>query len=290
MPARSRGPSSRRPAQCDSPPAPDRPTRSWSGPCQALAALGAVGAAAVYAHRRPPVAWSAREAVLSHEPRIWLIDNFLSEHEIEALDATGCWEPSGWRQHTCELEASPRLRDSAVMRAIDIRVSEALGVGVNALEHGYIQRYESGFVMDNLHLDQGHAMTPARIASAIIYLDDQPEASGHTVFPFARFSAPPRAATVRTRWEAALQADMLPNRFFRARGDGADVYALGSEACDLGLGIRPRRGAALFFHHRLPSGGETIDLVHGSCGMAQGAPTKRALVKLACDGPIRNTP
>ena len=111
------------------------------------------------------------------------------------------------------------------MQAIDLRVSAALGVEVTHLEHGYLQQYAPNYTAHNLHLDQSEVSThavhhpltahivsthaihypltsarqvyvPARVASALIFLEDQPVGSGHTIFPFAAgcrdaYEAPP---------------------------------------------------------------------------------------------------
>ena len=152
-----------------------------------------------------------------------------------------------------------------------------------------------------MHLDQGKGdIRPRRYASAIVYLDDQPFGSGHTVFPFAdaRYDrsaawwlppAPPiSAAVARTRdaWEAVLR-DALPSRFFYPRGRGDDVVRRLQEHCAAGRGIRPRKGRALFFLHADADGTETIRATHGGCDLLPGAPPKHALVQLATDAPVR---
>ena len=54
------------------------------------------------------------------------------------------------------------------------RIGALLGVPPAHIEHGYVQRYAAGFAMHNLHLDHNPAsMRPRRVASLIVYLDDQ---------------------------------------------------------------------------------------------------------------------
>ena len=288
-------------------------------------------------------------------PRVWLQHDFLSSAEVEQILAESetagreCWEHVSSTQRTAMLETCPRLASTALMVAIDQRVAAALGVDVPRLEHGYLQEYTANYSAHNLHLDQGEAMVPARVGSAIIYLDDQPVGSGHTVLPLAagcrdayeaahvaalgRY-APGAARALRSRgrveagwavYDPKLRAGRISSRFFKPGGYGAELFAVGLEHCRAGLGVRPRRGTALFFEARWArpisprprldlastsprprpdlaptsprprldlaqarvGGAETIAATHGSCDVAADAPTKRVLVKLACDGVVR---
>jgi hypothetical protein len=231
------------------------------------------------------------------EPEIWTERGFLSDEESAALIAElnahspSCWEqqPSGL-QATCSLEGDARSRPlgaSALGTSIDARIAAKLGVPLDWLEHGYVQRYHASYSAHNLHLDQGEqAMDPARVASAIVYLDSQPRGSGHTVFPFVD-SDDSDGGALRSLWEGKLQAGRILSRFFRPAEYGAALFARGAEQCARGGGQRPERGTALFFRHRTAAGRESIAALHGSCSMAAGAPLKHALVKLACDGRVR---
>ena len=170
-----------------------------------------------------------------------------------------------------------------------VALARALSVPLDWLEHGYVQRHPANYSSHNAHLDQGHAMAPARVASAIIYLEDQRTGSGHTAFPLANLGEPStdgedheRRKTVAA-WNRALRNGQVSDRFFWPSND---LFELSVRQCANGGGIQPRRGAALFFEHRV-DGLETIEVVHASCAMAADAPTKHALVKLACDGPVR---
>ena len=126
-------------------------------------------------------------------PRASLQRSFLSGKEVDELfayigRAAACWEAVSAEQATCELEleAAAPLARSAIMAKIDARVSATLGVPLSHLEFGYVQRYTANYTLHNVHLDQGtQDMVPARVSSALIYLDDQPHGSGHTVFPLA---------------------------------------------------------------------------------------------------------
>jgi len=254
---------------------------------------------------------------LCTQPRVWLQPDFLSADEVEQLLAESagvgseCWDEVSDTQQTAMLDSCPRLSGSALMQAIDRRVSAALGVELAHLEHGYLQQYAPNYTAHNLHLDQSELFVPARVASAIIFLEDQPVGSGHTIFPFAAgcrdaYEAPHVAALGRTalrearelrgrrflealwaEWNPRLRAGRITRRYFKPRGYGADLFALGQAHCRAGLGVRPRRGAAAFFESRGADGLETIAAVHGSCDVAADAPTKRVLAKFACDGPIR---
>ena len=91
-------------------------------------------------------------------------------------------------QTTALLETCRELTTTPLFQRIDARVARALGVNSSShLEHGYVQRYTAGYrATHQVHLDQGKGdIRPRRYASAIVYLDDQPFGSGHTVFPFA---------------------------------------------------------------------------------------------------------
>jgi len=242
--------------------------------------------------------------VLCAEPRIWVRRNFLNDSEVDALleHALGtprCWEvqPSG-RQATCDLEgrAASDLSASALMRSIDARVAAELSApNISHVERGYLQEYSPGYLTHNLHLDQGSVMVPARIASAIVYLDTQPAGSGHTVFPFA---CQPRRGSgaggaLREAWNIKLQAGRIASRFFRPGEYGHELFEVARRECAAGAGVRPVRGSAVFFEHRT-QGLETIDAAHASCplpptpsGKAGAASNKRVLVKIACDGVVR---
>ena len=53
--------------------------------------------------------------------------------------------------------------------------------------------------------------------------------------------------------------------------------------------MRPERGSALLFNNFGDTDGiETMRAVHGSCPMARDAPPKNVLVKMICDGPVRD--
>ena len=125
-------------------------------------------------------------------PRIWVDDNFLSAAEADALvqassAATGCWERVSTHQTTALLETCRELTSTPLFQRIDSRVASALDVNSSHLEWGYVQRYTAGYATHQVHLDQGKGdIRPRRYASAIVYLDDQPFGSGHTVFSFAR--------------------------------------------------------------------------------------------------------
>jgi hypothetical protein len=236
-------------------------------------------------------------------PRVWLHHGFLSDATVDeillAADVARCWERVSETQDTCMLESSVArpLAHSDIMRNVDERVASALGTVVANVEPGSIQRYRAGYQTHNAHLDQGHEMKPARVASAIIYLDDLPMGAGHTVFALASFGQPAPDGDVVSRWNRVLRSGLVQDRFFWPLCNGDDrgkraiagdaLYQLALQACVAGRGIRPRRGTALFFEN-LVDGEETIEAVHASCGLAlPDTPTKRTLVKLACDGRVR---
>ena len=274
------------------------------------AAFAAAAAAAASAG----LAANSATLTLRDEPRAWLQSDFITSEEVGELfvaigRAEACWEAVSAEQATCELEldgAAPLAR-SAVMAKVDARVSEALGVPLSHLEYGYVQRYTANYTLHNVHLDQGtQGMAPERVASALIYLDDQPAGSGHTVFPFApsrrrRFEVlrpstwltPPRvdaAAATAASWNRRLRAGRIVSRFFRRGEYGDELYALAAAACASGGGVRPSRGSALLFEHRDRRGDEAIEAAHGSCGLHPAAPPKTVLVKIATNGPIRPPP
>ena len=262
--------------------------------------------------------------VLSERPRIWVQRHFISAEEasqlLSAADAARCWQRVSDPHYECNLEGNRQMEATDVMRQVDARVAAALNVSLSHIEHGYIQRYHAGYQMPhNAHMDQDqHDMTPARIASAIIYLEDQPLGSGHTVFPLAAIGghrgvpSAPGDTGVRNqlvaKWNAWLQQGLVRERAFRPlRRSDSGIVALGSTElfelavadCAAGGGIRPQQGLALFFEQRVAGVGgalrpqqrlqETIETLHASCGLAPTASTKHALVKWACDGPCRTS-
>ena len=248
-----------------------------------------------------------QQQLLCSEPRVWVRPGFLSEDEVvtllkHALETPTCWEkqPSG-TQATCDLEThtAAALANSALMRDVDARVAVELGApNVSFIERGYLQAYAPGYAAHNLHLDQGSVMVPARVASAILYLDTQPEGAGHTVFPFAcrvRGAAgaehEQQEQRMRVEWNAKLLAGRIVSRFFRPGEFGHELFGAAQRQCEAGDGVRPVRGSAVFFQHRTSEGLETIDAAHASCGLpAAVSGHKRVLVKIACDGVVRDDP
>ena len=282
---------------------------TWSqGLCSAMARRDVAVAAlvgvlaVVHFFCTPP---RAQIELLAASPRAWLVRDFLSSAEVDALlvlldvasdgaVSNECWEHVSRHQATAMIETCPSLAAAPLMRVIDDRVARALNTTRAWLEHGYVQSYTAGYTQHNVHLDQGHAMAPARIASAIIYLDTQPSGSGATIFPLARRAERDASAAQRVAaWNAKLQAGRITSRFFTPDGYGAALFELAQRQCAAGHGVAPVKGTALFFEARLPrgdpgaGGAETIEAVHGSCGLPPGAPAKRVLVKLACDGRVR---
>ena len=214
--------------------------------------------------------------------------------------ATSCWERVSAHQTTALLETCRKLTSTPLFHRIDARVARALGVNSSHLEWGYVQRYTSGYATHQVHLDQGKGdIQPRRYASAIVYLDDQPFESGHTVFPFADSAydrsaawwlppAPPVSAAVaqtRDAWEAVLR-DALPSRLLSARPRRRRRPPIAG-AMRRGPRHPAARGRALFFLHGDADGTETIRATHGGCDLLPGAPPKHALVQLATDAPVR---
>lgn len=248
------------------------------------------------------------EILVNTSPRVWLQHGFLTSDECDELISSSthlpasCMEVVSDTQLTVMLDDCPAFSTTLLMQDIDKRVAAKLGVPLAQLEPGYIQIYRPGYSAHNVHLDQGHAMYPARIASAIIYLDDQPSGSGHTIFPLSDLPDWKRAhdahearshrqpltlKAAREQWEIPLRSGRILSRFFTPSGYGASLFGLAAKQCALGMGVRPERGTALFFEARDADGHETIAAVHGSCGIGDNSPTKHALVKLATDAPLR---
>ena len=163
-----------------SPPSPAAASSSIATATVAAAAA-AIAAAFYLHHSRLPEPY----------PRIWIEDDFLAAAEADAFveaaaAATNCWESVSTHQTTALLETCRELTSTPLFQRIDARVAHALGVNSSHLEHGYVQRYTAEYATHQVHLDQGKGdIRPRRYASAIVYLDDQPFGSGHTVFPFA---------------------------------------------------------------------------------------------------------
>ena len=125
-------------------------------------------------------AWSGDALSLCARPRMALLRGFVSAAEAAALvRATAadrsCWEAQGDAHATCLLEElGPDAAARAALARVDARIGALLGVPPAHIEHGYVQRYAAGFAMHNLHLDHNPAsMRPRRVASLIVYLDDQ---------------------------------------------------------------------------------------------------------------------
>jgi hypothetical protein len=238
---------------------------------------------------------SGPRKLISTKPRIWIEHDFLSMAEtaellaLLATEEVKCWDRVGSHQDTLELEGCAQwLAEHPLMRSIDERVAHALSVPLDWLEQGYVQRYRANYSSHQAHLDQSSAMVPARVASAIIYLEDQNTGAGHTTFPLAKLGEQSAEEEARRQkavaaWNRGLRDGSLSERVF---WPGSDMFELAVRQCANGGGIQPRRGAALFFEHRV-DGLETIEVVHASCTMATNAPTKHAVAKFACDGPVR---
>jgi hypothetical protein len=244
---------------------------------------------------------------------LFLLHDFVSPEEIELLKATttaeNCWERQSRSHRTCLLEENQRISQSALMQSIDARIGNLFesSIPIAHIEEGYLQSYDPGFTMHNLHLDQNPAnMSPRRIASVIVYLDAQPVGSGATVFPLLRSEGGRLGdwdAMLNGGHDAMHERDFFPAATLRdgrkRPGKGEDIFALAMESCAAssdtsavsGSSVQPVAGAALVFFNFLnldaDRGRETIRAVHGSCPLLPSAPSKNVLVKMVCDGPVR---
>jgi hypothetical protein len=187
--------------------------------------------------------WPGAEQI-SQSPRMWLLPGFVSVSELTEIErgiphSHACWEgaddPSA-AQHTCRLTDWPALENLGVSQLLDRRIAAAFGATLRSIESGYLQRYGAEFEMANLHLDQDPAtMSPQRYISILMYLDDMPVGTGHTVFPLATLEpgsgggsdgvncsalahamlpagrrTPPRVdAALAAQWEASLSRGLL---------------------------------------------------------------------------------
>jgi len=207
------------------------------------------------------------------------------------------------------------------MQRVDIRISRLLKIPLSFLEAGYLHRFKPSHMTRNMHMDQTQqALSPQRTASVVIYLEDQPLGSGHTVFPLARlqdemdnvnavgrshcsedtsqqlhvcntqqktlFPSEQLASKMIGAWNKKLTSGQVKNRFFQ---EGHDLLRLGQYMCSQGYGVRPEKGAALIFHYLSDAGKETIQVTHGACGLLPNAPSKHVIAKFGCNGVARET-
>ena len=136
----------------------------------------------------PPNALKVADA-----PEMWLLEDWASEAAILDIEAAAhaerrCWGRDDALSSTCDLEVHRSVGEHPVLRALDARLAELAGVGVEQVEYGYFQKYKSGFKVPNLHLDQNtRSMSPRRVLSFLLYFGNLPH-TGATVFPLAELT------------------------------------------------------------------------------------------------------
>ena len=205
--------------------------------------------------------------VLSWHPRAFLYPNFLSAAECEAVIALAQRQmaPSGLaltKEDMATNRDTKNIRTSqgtflssaqdkgGVLRAIEKRIAELVGVTVDHGEAFNVLRYEHGqhyfshhdYFDPKLYGNQGTQGN--RVATVLLYLTDV-EQGGETVLPLASKG---------------------PDQGWRDRLAMKDIF----QRCDLGLRVKPRKGQALLFYSAKPDGSLDEQSLHGGCPVEAG--------------------
>lgn len=158
-----------------------------------------------------------RWKVLSTEPNIFLIENFLSERELQYFDEQTKLKMRNFLSSYTEDEDGNRVLDerrtstfvwfqkrgSNILKQVERRAAEMVGTHPNNVEPFQIVAYKNGQEF-KAHHDMGtldeesgavEASDPRRLVTFFVYLNTLPEGQGHTEFPSLNLSVKPERGT-----------------------------------------------------------------------------------------------
>lgn len=207
---------------------------------------------------------------MSWEPRILVVDGFLSEVEADEMHTLAhsmdfqstnvvCKNGSGLRLNgtvTSTIANFPPSHD--VVRRVKDRIAELSGLPTHWSEPLRGLHYSPGAFFRG-HLDSHqhtHQRTSTRVATCLLYLNDVGDGDGgETHFPFAVSatgegeSAPPACRGFESKDPSVQSAEALD-----AYEDGSELHSvqelLGEPRGALGVTVRPRKGRAVLWWNR----------------------------------------
>jgi len=229
----------------------------------------------------------ARVTVLSWEPRILLVDDFLSEREADeivaiagALDfrAMGVVQQDGTSalvDNTATSTIADLPQDHAAVRGLRARISQLSHLPLKWYEPLKGLNYTEGTYFRG-HLDghaQPHARTFSRVATAIVFLSDV-DSGGETHFPLAVSASgvgdrvPATCAGFEGKDARVQSAAALAAYEDGSALDGAEL--LSEPAGALGVTVRPQRRRAVLWWNRDADGALALRSRHVGCPVVRG--------------------
>lgn len=233
----------------------------------------------------------ARVSVLSWEPRIVLIDDFLSGAESEALVAIA-GELMQFNNMSVVLAngSSARLPETAtstiadfppsheIVQRVNARLAEVSGLPISWAEPLMAIKYSEGSYFRG-HLDahpHANQHTSTRVATCIVYLTDVPsDAGGETYFPLAVSASgrgdqlPPSCRSFEGK-DANRQSAEVRAAYEDGSELGLDDAMRHAHRGALGVKVQPRKGRALLWWNREPDGEIAIRSRHVGCPLLRG--------------------
>ena len=215
--------------------------------------------------------------LISRDPVIWQIDDFLSPNECDHLAnmAEGQWTKSAVTVPDGQGKSLTKQRDSFTFYATremrGKKVTDEIVVGLLDKIHdtARIPR-EYGFGEDlqltkylkgmryTLHPDSG--MEIGRMVTVLVYINDV-EDGGETVFPYAKAVDPFLRSRSQRRYE-----QLRNNPHLRHDDKELDQFCRGSDT----LKVKPKKGRAVMWHNHLPDLNFNDRSFHAGCPVLQG--------------------
>jgi hypothetical protein len=213
---------------------------------------------------------------LSESPRVFLIDNFLTEEEITYLveHAQGRLERShvGIGKETFHNQRTSKTAwdtGSKISMGIQHRGYDLVRMPWDKSTTDAVQviRYEKGqmyllhtdyFKVGYANLDSSQPGGTNRIVTIFMYLSDV-DAGGGTLFPHSKHHGEVQDDRVILNPPANLEKEIHEENKKMAQCNLADA-----------LQVHPKRGRAILFYNQLPDGTLDIKAEHGGCPVAEG--------------------
>ena len=240
-----------------------------------------------------PAALRGRTLTRVHaDPHVYVIDNFLTERELEYFDDVVCAQRrargggGGFvasytdgddgravldAEHRTSTFCTLRKGGNALVRAIDARAAELCGLPADNGEPFQLVAYKDGQFFETHHdlgtlSDDGGAVAhdggPRRLATVFVYLNTLPRGQGATEFPALAAPRACRAGRGAADDDAVYAGSAPPSGPARAAGHGG---ARAGSLC-----VRPRRGAALLFSNVNADGAPDARTQHRAAPVAAG--------------------